>query len=71
MRIHSDEMAVALAVWLCALPLVGLVVWPRWGPVAFGGGAFVLLAGLLLLCWGMCGWKWVRRSGPRRAPPEV
>jgi len=57
---HSDEMALALVVWLCSLPLVALVVIPLFGLKVAGIVAFVLLIVAMAICWGACGWKIVR-----------
>ena len=54
---HSDEMALALAVWLCSLPLVALVVIPLLGLKAAGIVALALFFVAMALCWGICGWK--------------
>ncbi len=54
---HSDEMALALAVWLCSLPLVALVVIPLFGPSVAGVVALALFLVAMAVCWGICGWK--------------
>ena len=54
---HSDEMLLAFAVWLCALPLVGLILIPRFGFQAAGIAALVLLFIFVAICWGACSWK--------------
>ena len=54
---HSDEMALALAVWLCSLPLVALVVIPLFGLKVAGIVALALFFFAMALCWGICGWK--------------
>lgn len=54
---HSDEMLLALAVWLCSLPLIGLVVIPLFGLKVAGITALVLLFSLMAICWGVCGWQ--------------
>jgi len=54
---HSDEMALALVVWLCSLPLVALVVIPLFGLKAAGIVALALFFFAMALCWGICGWK--------------
>ncbi len=54
---HFDDMALAIIIWMCTLPLVSLLVFP------FFGLKFSLLvsAGLLIvilvLCRGVCSWK--------------
>lgn len=54
---HSDAMILALALWLCSLPLVLLIVVPLMGLAAAGVAALVLLFATTVLCWGMCSWK--------------
>lgn len=54
---HSDSMILALAIWLCSLPLVLLIVVPLLGLTAAGIAALVLLLAALALCWGVCSWK--------------
>ncbi len=56
-RVFSDDMAVALALWLCSLPLVGLLVVPFFGLIAGLVAAVALLIGAMIVCWGICGWK--------------
>jgi hypothetical protein len=54
-RAWSDEMLLALAVWLCSLPLVALLVIPWLGwQIAFMA-VVVLLIVALLACWGASG----------------
>ena len=54
---HFDEMALALVVWLCSLPLVALVVIPLFGLKMAGIVALALFFFAMALCWGICGWK--------------
>ena len=54
---HFDEMALALVVWLCSLPLVALVVIPLFGLKVAGIVALALFFFAMALCWGICGWK--------------
>lgn len=52
----SDTMMLAVMVWLCALPLIGIFVLPYWGQAALiSAGVLFILA--LLVCWGICGWS--------------
>ncbi len=53
----SGDMALALVLWLCSLPLVALLVVPFFG---FKVGAIVavgLFFVAMAFCWGVCGWK--------------
>ncbi len=59
---HSDEMLLAFAVWLCALPLLALVVIPLFGLKVAGFIALALLFVFAAICWGACTWKIARGS---------
>jgi hypothetical protein len=54
---HSEDMAVALTLWLCSLPLVGLLVIPFFGWEVALGVALALFLAAMVICWGICGWK--------------
>lgn len=54
-RFSSDEMMVALFVWVCTLPVIGLLILPRFGLSGALMAALIALLALMLLCWGMCG----------------
>ena len=52
-----DDMALAIIIWLCTLPLVGLLVVPFFGLKV---GLFVavgLFITAIVVCWGICSWK--------------
>ena len=53
----SDEMLLALTVWLCSLPLVAALVvpWLDWPAVLII--VLMLLVVTLIACWGACGWR--------------
>jgi len=54
---HFDDMALAIVIWICTLPLVGLVVIPFFGlkvSLLVATGALIFI---LVICWGMCSWK--------------
>ena len=59
---HSDEMVLALVIWLCALPLIGLVVLPVFGLKVAGVVALALFLVAMAVCWGAGTWK----NPPRR-----
>lgn len=59
---YSEDMALALILWLCTLALVGLLVVPFFGMKAGLTIAILLLVGILLLCWGVCGWKIIKKD---------
>jgi len=54
---HFDDMVLAIIVWMCTLPLVGLLVFPFFGLKI----SLLVLAGsliiILVICWGICSWK--------------
>ena len=55
--INPDEMALALVLWLCTLPLVGLLVIPFFGLKVGLVVAAVLFIVAIIICWGICSWK--------------
>lgn len=63
---HSEDMAVALTLWLCSLPLVGLIVMPFFGWEVTVAVVLTLLLVALVICWGICGWK----ISTGQIPPE-
>jgi hypothetical protein len=54
---HFDDMVLAVLVWMCTLPLVGLLVFPFFGLKISLIVASALLIAVLVLCWGICSWK--------------
>lgn len=54
---HSEEMGLALLLWLCSLPLVALIVVPFFGLKIAGVVAVALFLVAMATCWGVCGWK--------------
>ncbi|HEX9926045.1 MAG TPA: hypothetical protein VGD99_25540 [Anaerolineae bacterium] len=55
--IHSEDMALALMLWLCSLPLVALLVIPFFGLKVTAVVALILFLVMMAVCWGICGWK--------------
>lgn len=55
--IDSGDMALALVLWLCSLPLVALLVVPFFGLRVGAIVAVVLFFAAMAICWGVCGWK--------------
>jgi len=53
-RLHldSDEIALALVLWLCALPLITLIIIPLFGFKVAGTTALALIFIFVALCWG-------------------
>ncbi|HUF39389.1 MAG TPA: hypothetical protein VMN57_12765 [Anaerolineales bacterium] len=65
LKIHtlfaSDAMMLAILVWLCTLPLVGLIILPTFGANIALAAAGVIFVLVLLICWGICGWEGLRK----------
>lgn len=57
LSLHFDNMVLALALWLCVLPLVGLLIVPLFGLRIAALTAAVLFAAATAICWGVCSWK--------------
>jgi len=55
--IDIGDMAVALTIWLCTLPFIGLLVIPLWGLRTAALVALIALIIAMVVCWGICGWK--------------
>lgn len=51
------DMALALVLWLCSLPLVALLIVPFWGWKIGAVAAVILFFFAMAICWGVCGWK--------------
>ena len=47
-------MGLVLVMWLCTLPLIGLVIAPLLGAMVAAMAAIVLLVASLVYCWGSC-----------------
>jgi hypothetical protein len=58
--IHSDELALALVLWFCTLPWVGLFIVPIFGLKVAAVAAVALLLVAMAIGWGICGWKLFR-----------
>ena len=54
---HFDDMALAIVIWMCTLPLVSLLIFPFFGLKISLLIAAALLIAVLVLCWGICSWK--------------
>ena len=59
-KLGLDDMALAIIIWLCTLPLVGLFVVPFFGPKVGLVAAAALFIAAMVICWGICGWKLFR-----------
>jgi len=54
---HFDDMAIAIVIWMCVLPLVGLLIFPFFGLKISLLVATGLFLTILCICWGNCSWK--------------
>lgn len=54
---HFDDMVLAIIIWMCTLPLVGLLVYPFFGLRISLLSLAGLLIAILLICRGICSWK--------------
>lgn len=59
---HSEDMALGLTIWICTLPLIAFIVAPLFGLRVAGLTALALFIAVLAVCWGICGWKLVRKA---------
>ena len=57
---HFDDMALSIIIWMCTLPLVGLLVVPFFGLKVGLVVAAALFITAMVICWGICGWKLFR-----------
>ena len=52
LRYSSENVLIAFAVWMCTLPLLALMLVPRFGlPVAGGAALLSLVLALVACCW--------------------
>ncbi len=56
-RAGLDDMVLAIVIWLCTLPLVGLLVVPFFGLKIGLIAAAALFIVAMVICWGVCSWK--------------
>ena len=57
LKLGMDDMALAIVIWLCTLPLVGLLVVPFFGLKVGLIAAVALFIVAMVICWGICSWK--------------
>jgi putative effector of murein hydrolase LrgA (UPF0299 family) len=57
---YGDTMVLTIVLWICSLPLVGLVILPLFGRTVAAYTIVGLLILFLLICWGICGWHVVK-----------
>lgn len=65
---YSEDMALGVLIWICTLPLVGFLVAPLFCIRVAGITALALFIAIFAVCWGVCGWKLVRK--PRESRPN-
>ncbi|MEX2161570.1 MAG: hypothetical protein WD751_06600 [Anaerolineales bacterium] len=51
-NLDADDIALAIVLWVCSLPLIALIAAPAFGWKIAGLTAIILLALFLVLCWG-------------------
>lgn len=54
---HASSMLTGLLLWLCSLPLIGLLVFPWFGMHVALVVALTLLAATLSACYALCTWR--------------
>jgi hypothetical protein len=54
---HFDDMALAIVIWMCTLPLVSLLMVPLFGLKVGLVAAAALFIAAMIICWGICSWK--------------
>lgn len=67
---HASSMLTGLLLWLCSLPLIGLLVFPWFGMRVALVVALALLAVTVSACYALCTWQVVASSekGNSRRP---
>jgi hypothetical protein len=68
LNLYGDTMALSLVLWVCSLPLIGLVIPPLFGWARAAYLALGLLVVLLIVCWGICVWRAAQKQDVRAAP---
>lgn len=53
---RGTPLLLALAVWACTLPFIGLLILPTLGLGAAAMVATIALIALLAICWAVCWW---------------
>ncbi len=61
LRDPSDELLIGLAVWMCTLPLLALLIVPRFGLAVGGAAALLMFVAALAVCCLVLRPKGVRR----------
>lgn len=61
---HTTWMTTSLLLWLCALPVVGILILPALGARVALVVAAVLLVTSMTACFAICAWQ---AAGPKRS----
>ena len=56
-----EIMLFTMLLWVCTVPIIGLVVVPWLGVKTAVIVALVLLPVFLAVCWGICGWYLIKK----------
>lgn len=59
---YSEDMALAIVIWFCTLPLVAFLVVPLLGSKVAIVTALALLVAIMAACWAICGWKLILKQ---------
>jgi len=57
---RGTPLLLALAVWACTLPFIGLLILPTLGLGVAATVALIVLVLLLAICWAVCWWPILR-----------
>ncbi len=62
-KLHFDigDMALALTMWLCLLPIIGFVAIPLFGLRSAAAIALAVFFVMMAICWGICGTQALKR----------
>ena len=65
LRFDIGDMALALAIWLCSLPIIGFVAIPLFGLRSAAAIALAAFFVMMTICWGICGTQALKRFLPK------
>jgi hypothetical protein len=60
--LYSEDMALAIVIWFCTLPLVAFIVVPLFGSKVAIITVLTLLWVIMAACWVVCGWKLIQEQ---------
>ncbi|MFZ3079603.1 MAG: hypothetical protein WA109_07950 [Bellilinea sp.] len=61
LQIDIGDMALALTIWLCSLPIIGFVAIPLLGLRSAAAIALAAFFVMMAICWGICGTQALKR----------